>query len=341
MKNKNENEKGLSGLANLGNTCYINSCMQILSHCTQLNNILNKYNKDNIINYDENALLLLEWKDLNDLMWSNNVIIAPKRFIITVKKVSEKKNIELFTNYNQNDLPEFLFFLFDCFHNSLKRNVEININGNIKNDIDNLANECFKMIKDLYTNDYSEIFELFYAINVSTIYSIKNNKLLSFKPEPFSVINLPIPENLNNCSIFDCLNLFTNDEILKDDNAWFNEKTNKKENVKKGIKFWSLPNILILNINRFNNFNKKINTLVSIDINNLNLSEYIIGYNKESFIYDLFGICNHEGNCEGGHYYSYVKNNNKWYKFNDTNVSEINSDKIITNKAYCFFLKKK
>lgn len=336
---KNLIDNGLSGLANLGNTCYINSSMQILSHCEKLNNILNLYNKDNIKINDENALLLLEWKDLNDLMWSNNCVIAPKRFISTVQKVSEKKNIDLFTGFAQNDLPEFLLFIIDTFHNSLKREVTMDINGDPKNTLDILAKSCFNMIKELYSKDYSEIFQLFYGINVSLIMDNDCN-ILSCKPEPFSTLNLPIPQNTNNCTIFDCLDLYTCEESLHGENSWFNEKTNTKQDVNKSMKFWNLPEILIININRFNNSNRKINTLINIEENNIDLSKYIIGYNKTSFIYELFGICNHEGNCYGGHYFSYVKNNQKWYKFNDTIVTPIKSEQIITNKAYCFFLKK-
>ena len=33
--------KGLTGLANVGNSCYINSCMQIISHTYELNEFLN------------------------------------------------------------------------------------------------------------------------------------------------------------------------------------------------------------------------------------------------------------------------------------------------------------
>ena len=334
----NNKNNGLTGLANLGNTCYINSCMQILSHCNNLNIILNKYNKENIYNKDENGSLFLEWKDLNNMMWCKNCTIAPKRFISIIQKVSLKKNIDLFTGYAQNDLPEFLLFIIDSFHDALKREVKIDVFGKTKNEVDVLAKSCFNMIKELYSKNYSEIFELFYGINVSLIMDMNNN-ILSCKPEPYSTINLSIPKK-NACTLYECFDYFTNYEILDGDNKWFNEKTGLKQIVKKSMQFWNFPKILVVNINRFDNLNKKINTLVSIDNKNINLSKYILGYDKSSYNYELFGICNHSGNCFGGHYYSYVKNNNKWYEFNDTIVSEIKEDKIITNKAYCFFFKK-
>ena len=71
--------------------------------------------------------------------------------------------------------------------------------------------------------------------------------------------------------------------------------------------------------------------------------EYVIGYKKEEYIYDLYGICNHSGSVFGGHYTSYVKNaNGKWYHFNDTSVSEVAlMNSLITTKAYCLFYRKK
>ena len=112
---------------------------------------------------------------------------------------------------------------------------------------------------------------------------------------------------------------------------------------KKSIMFWNFPNILVIDLKRFNSFNKKNQILVSFPLDDLNLSKYVIGYKKDTFVYELYGVCNHFGSSLGGHYTAFIKNaNGKWYHFNDNIVSEVKKDEdIITPKAYCFFYRKK
>ena len=41
------------------------------------------------------------------------------------------------------------------------------------------------------------------------------------------------------------------------DNRILNDKTNKKEEAEKQIKFWSLPDVLVITLKRFDNRNRK------------------------------------------------------------------------------------
>ena len=112
---------------------------------------------------------------------------------------------------------------------------------------------------------------------------------------------------------------------------------------KKQVLFWSLPDLLTITLKRFGNSTNKFKCLVDFPLENLNLSEYVVGYNKFSYNYDLYGICNHSGGVFGGHYTAFVKNaNNNWYLFNDQLVSQINDiSKLCSPKAYCLFYRKK
>jgi len=330
---------GLSGLANLGNTCFINSCIQILSHTYELNYFLDNQTYKLKLQNKYDSALLIEWDNLRKMLWNQNCIISPGKFIKTIQKVAELKNIEIFTGYYQNDVSEFLLFLIDCFHTSLSRSVKMNILGIPENDKDKLAIQCFEMIKNTYSTDYSEIWNLFYAIHISEISKIDDGTILSMKPEPFFIINLPIPPNKKSPSLIDCFNYYIDGEIIEN----YNDETNKKITIKKRILFWSLPNILTIDLKRFNNRSQKNQIYITFPLDNLDLSEYIIGYKKELYKYELYGVCNHSGSTMGGHYTSYVKNaNGKWYHYNDTSVSEVGlPESIISPKAYVLFYRKK
>ena len=135
----------------------------------------------------------------------------------------------MFTGYAQNDLPEFLSFILECFHNSLQQKVEVEILGKRQNTTDDLAIKCYEMIKNIYEKEYSPLLDLFYGISVS---NIRNNegKILSSKPEIYMMLDVPLPnsDNNKNISLTDCFNLYCKEEVLDGDNMWLNEKTNEK-----------------------------------------------------------------------------------------------------------------
>ena len=295
--NEKYQNKGLTGLANVGNSCYINSCMQLLSHTYELNDFLDTFDKKKI-NNNVDAVIFNEWNSLRILMWSENCTIAPWGFIKAIKHVAKGKNRDLFTGYDQNDVSEFLLFIIDCLHGGIKREVDMTINGDVMNTMDSLATECYKMMQNMYKKEYSEILNIFYGISVTQIKSYDSEEVLSRACEPFSILSLSLPNKIST-TIFECLDLYSNDEELTDDNAWFNDKTNKKEKEKKNTIFWSLPSVLIIDLKRFNNANRKVHLMVTTPMNNIDFSKYVKGYNSQSYVYDLFGTGNHSGSAWG------------------------------------------
>lgn len=336
-------DKGLSGLANLGNTCFLNSTMQVLSHTYEFNNFLKTQTYKKRLNNKYDSALLIEWDELRVLLWKENCTVSPLKFVKTVQKIAQLKGQDMFTGFNQNDLPEFLIFVIDCFHNALSREVNMTIEGTIKDETDTMAVKCFERIKQMYEKDYSEIWKLFYGIQISQLEHAETGVKISMNPEPVFIINLPIPTNNKSPTLIDCFDLYVEAELLDGDNCIKIETTGEKVPAKKSIMFWSFPDILVIDIKRFNALNRKNQIMVDFPLENLNLSKYVIGYDKNSYVYDLYGVCNHSGSVFGGHYTSFVKNaNGKWYHYNDTSVSEVSLvQHILTPKAYCFFYRKR
>lgn len=324
------------GLANLGNTCFLNSCIQVMNLIPEL---------DFPESAKPNCAVLNEWSRLKTLMRENpTTVVVPKMFLTAVHRTAVSKRREIFTGFAQNDMPEFLLFLIETMHECICRPVNMNINGQAENTTDHLAIQCYAMLKEVYSKEYSEIMDLFYGISVSRIIDVSDSPKkratpYSLKPEPFFILDLPISGE----SIYTCLDEYVSDEILEGENAWFNEKTNKKQSARKNIVFWNFPKILVVVFKRFSaNGQVKNGAFLQFPIDNLNLSKYVVGYNPNSYLYELFGVCNHLGGVSGGHYTSFGKRGNAWFHYNDTRVEEVpRPEMMVTPAAYCLFYRKK
>ena len=256
--------RGLTGLANIGNTCYLNSCLQVLSHTDEFSDFLaTSYKKK--LNKVPEAMLLLQWDKLRTLMWQApaNTMVVPNLFVQTVRKIAIINKRELFTGHAQNDLQEFLLFLIDCFHEGLKREVDMEIRGVELNAVDKVARVCYTMMQRMYQNDYSELLNIFYGIHVSEIKSADGLTSLSLTAEPFSVLSLSLPPNALTTTLEACLTQYCQTEMLDGDNAWYNDKTKQKECAQRKISFWSLPNVLIIDLKRWSGTFHKKNQIVS------------------------------------------------------------------------------
>ena len=78
---------------------------------------------------------------------------------------------------------------------------------------------------------------------------------------------------------------------------------------------------------------------MSYPANDLNLSDYIIGPEKDkNNKYDLYGVIQHFGSLNKGHYTALCKNNGNWVSYNDSDLNIVNNP--VTKNAYILFYKR-
>ena len=332
-------KKGLCGITNMGNTCFMNSIIQCINSNRDLalyfiNNEHKKIPDKEMLEND----LVEEWNLVSKGLYERNAVITPESFHKCIQQLSVKKGNSYFTGYDQNDSQEFLQFLLENLHIGLSREVNMNINGNPKNNLDKMAIKALTNWKQFFKDDYSVIIDLYYGQLYSKITTNEDSTFISEAFDPISNISLEIPDK-ENVTIYDCFDKFTKEESIdfKDSNV-----INDTKQYQKSLSVWRFPDYLVIFFKRFTNTGQKINKIIDFPINDLNLNKYCVGYEKEECVYDLYAVSNHGGNSMGGHYWAYCKNeDDNWYKFNDKYVTTLDESNIVSDNAYCLFYKKK
>lgn len=141
-------------------------------------------------------------------------------------------------------------------------------------------------------------------------------------------------------SLHDCLKLFSKKEILSMNDSWYCPTCKDHRQATKQIQLWSTPDILLIHLKRFENqrsFSDKIDETVHFPINSLDMAEHLVNEDPRGTIYDLIAVDNHYGGLGGGHYTAYVKNNDKWFYFDDSRVTEAKPESSVAGSAYLLF----
>ncbi|KTB04614.1 Ubiquitin carboxyl-terminal hydrolase 7 [Nakaseomyces glabratus] len=222
----------VTGLRNLGNTCYINCMLQSLFATNELKNLFisGKYREYQMKPNDnkESAISNTFANLFNKMYMNGGCTVVPSGFL----KICNFLRPDLRIPDDQQDTQEFLLFILNRLHDELSNQV------NVINDYPNLLlYDDDKMMVD--KEKYKKWFDKTVVANglspVDGVFQGQMENALqcqrcgyeSVNYSTFYVLSLALPKpsapafyKSGRVKLEDCINMFTSDEVLTGENAW-------------------------------------------------------------------------------------------------------------------------
>ena len=301
--------KGMSGLTNLGQTCYMNATIQAARCLKDFVDIIRSGD------HDEGSVHSCLHK-IVDTMNDSCLTIRPTTFVRTIASPDFPVN-------RPADAHEFLCHLLDRLHEEAKTEVGMTIVSRATDVHAKREEQAFEAYKKMFQKGFSSVIPTFYG-QLCTCIKSKQTRYERDIFETFLTLNVPVKRTL-----YECLDEFFAVEELTGEDRLLDEAENRRVDATKRVYLWRNPRVLVIVLNRFGG--EKITDAVEIP-ETLDVSRYRLPPSGDN-IYRLRSICNHVGDANGGHYYTTAKWDRKWYTFDDT-VIKGSDGKLDGSAAY-------
>ncbi|XP_073506940.1 ubiquitin carboxyl-terminal hydrolase 50 isoform X2 [Phyllobates terribilis] len=315
--------KGLTGLRNLGNTCYMNAVVQCLSCTTTLVEYFFSQHFEKLVNREKKEMMNAFAILMADMWFGKDQYVSPEDFLAVICKVHPP-----FGKRTQQDAQELLIYTLNALHEDLT--------NNNKKDSDNAGsgsstggNASESLITRLLQG----------VLRQNTTCLVCENT--SNKDDIFTVLSLPLASE-DETSLQECLECFFQQVTLTRTDKIFCPFCKMKQNATVKSQIWKLPRILILHLKRFeykSHKKRKLKTSVDFPLNHLDLSPFLSSCNVKQHKYKLYAVVNHFGELDFGHYTAFCKHpgTKEWNAFDDIRCFQISESMVKTSSAYILF----
>jgi ubiquitin C-terminal hydrolase len=342
--------KGICGMMNMRNTCYVNSCIQVLravsewsSYCVDKKHIPEIYEK----NKNNHTRILFAFHELLKSLWSAHhpSYVRPSGFLETIRDIVKGTIYEQFGHPIPNDCHEYLVYLLDNFHEATKQNVNSEIVEAPYSQQNKNENEKLKMRIEAHRawakfleKNMSPVVELFFGLIRKTVTCANcNNKTYNW--EPFNILKIPCEGN-------SLVEWIQNEFKISEIEGFDCEKCRPNRQLAHTVShIWMLPKALFVSISRFNYDGKKKQDHVPYKGENIAFKDIFAPESNEdskNWEYQLRGVIDHHGSHLGGHYTSQFchPQSNEWWFMDDERTQKMNNP-IFGSSTYIMLFKRK
>ena len=339
-----------AGIFNLGNTCYVNAALQVLSNCEPLRQYFLStkfFSIDSFSLHFANILMhLYQGSATKGSMAERSNVVYPFAFVRKIKIADAR-----FQGNDQHDSQEFIDFLLDALHEEIAKEnlpfapspiptsprsvISTTFTGSMKNEIECLCCHTISGLKEDFFNVSVELPNPPGEVAPSGLGSF----IAWFKQTWLGDVLDNILPDFSPTTLHECFEAFCKEEIMKDENQYFCSTCNERQNAKKTLKICKLPDILIITLKRFkysSHYSRKINRTVSFPMTDFDVRRFVTpDIPLDDSRYDLVGMINHQGSMSSGHYVAFTRTyGREWYECDDSFVHPVTTEFVQQQQAY-------